>query len=1537
MRFLPKFLTKRGPPSGPPARRGDGLRSVVPVAPTQSERRFRDFAEASADSLWETDAELRYTWFHNSGRQFPNTPDRPEMIGKRRGDYLETLGTDRDAWRVHLQDLENRRPFRHFQFSGTYPDGRVFHRLSSGIPFYDTDGRFAGYRGTTSDITDRVLAEHDANVARDRLLSFTTAASDTLWETDAEHRLVWMSDPERAGARYQPKSRMIGRRRWEFSNVEPPDSPLWRKHIDDLENRRPFRDFEFATMLDNGNTVHRRVSGHPIFDGAGKFAGYRGVSSDITDRVLAEQAARADQQRLLGAFEATDQGIALFDADDILLFVNRAFNELQTLPPEIFVPGRTFAQIFADSSRVLSDLPEMSEAWIERRLQYHRNPVGAFATIRVKGRHIEVRDERLPDGGSLVRLTDVTAQTEARKALERSQSRFRDFAEASSDWHWETDADFRFVWHTADSDPAETQGRPATGQTPWEFQNVDVEKDESFQRHIETLLAREPFRGFRHRKTLADGSIAYRSASGLPYFSDDGQFLGYRGTTTDVTAQVRAEQRYRDLIEQMPAPVIVHRRDLILFANSAALDMFGASSAAEVVGRSILDFVHPDDREQFVERMSATMDDGVVTELSEQRRVRLDGSEIFVITRGVPVVWEGARAVLGTQIDITARVNAEGQYRELIESAPMPISIDDGKVFLFANQAFADLMAAGDAAAVVGRPVTDMAHPDDIDDFLERVRLVTDLRQTLPTAELKRRRFNGETITVLNRGVPIQWAGRPARLGIQIDISDRIEAQDAVRDSEERFRNLVEGSRQGVLLHWDFKPVFANAALADIFGYESADEILELESILALVAPEEIEMWREYRDARLEGLQAPDSYEFAGLRKDGSRIWLQITVRVVAWQGRTALQGTMIDVTEQRAAVEAIRDREERFRVLTAMSPVGIFLTDADGNCEYVNEAYQNMTGYTANDAAGQGWANALHPDDRERVASGWAQTVSGNRPFRMEYRYLRPDGSIVWAIGQAAAQRDMSGRIVGYIGAVTDVTANRETRKALESSEERFRMLALLSPVGVFLTDADGAVEYVNDSLARMLGMPAHAARGREWVNGIHPGDRRKLRGAWNDAVKRRADMEIEIRLGHAGKGDRWAIVQASPLRTPGGAVSGYVGAVTDITDRRVAEEQMRQVQKMDAVGQLTGGIAHDFNNLLAIVQGNLELLRERAPEEKRLQSLIEAAHGAARRGAMLNQRLLAFARRQPLRPETCNINQIVKDMAGLFVRTLGDHIDLETSFAAGLWRARVDPNGLETAVLNLAINARDAMPDGGRLIIGTANVVFDAGRPAPAKELREGAYVQLRVTDTGTGMDPETIDRAFDPFFTTKVVGKGSGLGLSMVYGFAHQSGGHVTIESVQGHGTSITLYFPRTDEEQPVRSPAMADTPPAGHGERILVVDDDADVRRMAVDMFASLNYRTVEAASAEEALRVLEDRQDIALLFTDVMLGDGENGPGLARRARGKHPGIRILFTSGYTMGEFEDGKAIELGALVSKPYERHHLARAVKAALQTGRA
>jgi nitrogen-specific signal transduction histidine kinase/CheY-like chemotaxis protein len=395
-----------------------------------------------------------------------------------------------------------------------------------------------------------------------------------------------------------------------------------------------------------------------------------------------------------------------------------------------------------------------------------------------------------------------------------------------------------------------------------------------------------------------------------------------------------------------------------------------------------------------------------------------------------------------------------------------------------------------------------------------------------------------------------------------------------------------------------------------------------------------------------------------------------------------------------------------------------------------------------------------------------------------------------------------------------------------------------------------------------------------------------------------------------------------------------GFAKITRDITEKKAIEDQLRQAQKMEAVGHLTGGVAHDFNNLLTIIIGNLDHLERVLPREQPTEKIIAAALRGASRAALLTERLLAFSRRQPLAPEIVSVNHLVAGMSDLLRRTIGEAVLVETVLAGGLWPTFVDANQLENALVNLAINARDAMPEGGKLTIETANSYLDEAYGRMHSEVQPGQYVGLFVTDTGIGMTAEVVAQAFEPFFTTKEIGQGTGLGLSQVYGFIKQSGGHVKIYSEVGDGTTVKLYLPRhRGAEQSHQGTIEAQELPRGHAEMVLVVEDDPDVRDYTVEMVGDLGYRVLSAEDGQSALRSLDANRDVRLLFTDVGLPGGMNGRQLAEQALRRQPRLKVLYTTGYARNAIVHQGRLDPGVeVVFKPFTYSELAAKIRRAL-----
>jgi PAS domain S-box-containing protein len=550
-----------------------------------------------------------------------------------------------------------------------------------------------------------------------------------------------------------------------------------------------------------------------------------------------------------------------------------------------------------------------------------------------------------------------------------------------------------------------------------------------------------------------------------------------------------------------------------------------------------------------------------------------------------------------------------------------------------------------------------------------------------------------------------------------------------------------------------------------------------------------------------------------------------------------------------------------------------------------------------------------------------------------------------------------------------------RRVVAALQQSEDRFRSLVEATPQLVWATRADGSVDYLSRQWVAFTGVPAERHYGAGWLEALHPDDRERVRVAWEGALTGAADYDVEYRLRRFDGGYGWFKVRGVPLCDAAGHPLRWIGTCTEITEiqearqalarshddlerlvaertrelaesnrlliaeiaeRERAEAALARAQRLEAIGQLTGGVAHDFNNLLTVIVGNLDMMDRAVGDPERVRRLASAALAAAGRGERLTQQLLAFARRQPLRPEVVGVNRLLRDLEPLLRRAVGEALEVTLDLDEDLRPCRVDPGQFEAAVLNLAVNARDATPAGGRITVSTRGLTLPAPDSDAPEELAPGDWLMIAVRDTGSGIPADVLPRVFDPFFTTKDVGKGSGLGLSQVYGFVNQSGGQVRIDSPPGAGTTVQIWLPSAaGAEEPAAAlrPAVPAGGLAGNGETVLVVEDDADVRAVAVETLQALGYRVVTAADGVEAVETLKGGHAIDLLFTDVVMPRGINGAELARHAQELRPGLRVLLASGYTAQALTSEHGVVHGfPLLRKPYRGAELAREVRAAL-----
>ena len=678
---------------------------------------------------------------------------------------------------------------------------------------------------------------------------------------------------------------------------------------------------------------------------------------------------------------------------------------------------------------------------------------------------------------------------------------------------------------------------------------------------------------------------------------------------------------------------------------------------------------------------------------------------------------------------------------------------------------------------------------------------------------------------------------------------------------------------------------------------------------------------------------------------DGEMRWISVRSTIERDENGNAIRlvGAHSDVTEQVVAEQALRQSEAEFRTLAEAVPHHVWTATPDGSLNWFNPRVYEYAGSGPGQLDGANWSRIVHPDDIPNALAAWTRAIGSGDAYEVEFRLRRADGAFRWFLARAVPARDEQGEIIRWIGTNTDVHDQKLiagelaelnatlAQRVEEKTRERDRIWNVSQDL-LLVADRNGVWRTVNPAWTRTLGWSEAELLNRtsEWLE--HPDDGGVTRTQVRKLGESAATVRFESRFRHKDGSYRWLSWTGVPDQDHIYAVARDVTAEKAAAERlKATEEALLQSQKMEAVGQLTGGIAHDFNNLLTGIVGSLDLMQTRLNQGRteNVARYINAAMTSANRAAALTHRLLAFARRQPLIPKSVDANQLVVSLEDLLRRTIGETIDLKITAADELWGTLCDPNQLESALLNLAINARDAMPDGGRLSITTSNARLD-GVTADTPALAPGDYVCIDVTDTGTGMSAEVAARAFDPFFTTKPIGQGTGLGLSMIYGFARQSNGHATIDSKIGRGTSVKLYLPRHLGDAAVeQASAVKAAEHAATGETVLVVEDEPVVRAVILEMLEEQGYRTLEAVDGPSGLRVLRMGERIDLLVTDVGL-PGMNGRQLADQARETRPGLKVLFITGYAESvAMADGFLQPGMEMITKPFDLDNLSRRIR--------
>ena len=1009
----------------------------------------------------------------------------------------------------------------------------------------------------------------------------------------------------------------------------------------------------------------------------------------------------------------------------------------------------------------------------------------------------------------------------------------------------------------------------------------------------------------------------------------------------------RSEEQYRLLFEQSVDGIIVGGTGGgIVSANPAMCRILGRPQN-EIVGSNVLSHIHPDEVHIAKKRADLFMSGTAPLPGQVYRLVRPDGAPIWVEMRSQRLQWEGRPGFLIIARDITDRRQAEEalrrseeQYRLLFEqSADGIVVVGPGGCLVSANPAMCRILGRPQDE-VVGSNVLRHIHPDDIHTARKRFGLLMSGTAPLPGQVYRLARDDGAPVWVEVRSQPLQWEGRPGFLVVARDVTERRQAEEALRESEARYRAVVETQSELICRFTDGGILtFVNEAYCRFFG-RRREELIGV-SFLPMIPEADRDAARE-RLASINRDHPVVTHEHRGILSSGKVRWMHWTNQgLFDDQGRLVeYQALGRDVTERREAEEALRESRAELQAIYDRMGDGVLVADAETR-RFVraNPAICRMLGYSRDELLALSVDDIHAPEHLPRVLEQFAEMASGRTPVARDVPCLRKDGAVFYA--------DMAGTPLlfeerGWVVAILhDVTERREAEEALRTSEARYRAVVEDQTEMITRHTPDGVATFVNEAICRFFGKTRDQILGHAFMPHVHPDDVPLVADAIRSLTPEHPVETHENRARMPSGEVRWIQWTNRGIFDGAGRMVEIQAVGRDVTLRVRLEEELAEALKMEAIGQLAGGIAHDFNNLMTGILCHAGLLKDNPGPAEDVREAAGLIEGAARRAAELTSRLLGFARRGKLQDVPVDLNAAVETTVSLLRRSLDPRIRVRTRFQAGRAVVRGDPVQMEQVVLNLAFNARDAMPEGGDMTFTTEVRDLTEAEGAEHPRAVPGRHAVLAVQDTGCGIPDEIRDRIFEPFFTTKPPGKGTGMGLAMVYGIARNHGGWVDVDSAVGRGSTFRVFLPEAHEEAPDAEPApaaeampsaRAGMPAAGPG-RILVVDDEALVRNVVDRMLTGLGYKVVTADDGRQAAELYQRfHRDIDLVIVDMVMPEMD-GRECFHALRKIDPAVRVILSTGQGgEGTIQDVLDEGMVGFVQKPYQAAQLAEAVRRAL-----
>jgi len=1320
-------------------------------------------------------------------------------------------------------------------------------------------------------------------------------------------------------------------------------APDWEEHFESnfpcFKSAGEIHGVQFEMVRKDGAPITVEFDGRIGYDRAGNFKQTHCILRDVTELRRVQDALRESEETFRSLFENSLDAILLTAPDGRIFRANpQACKILGCRENEIVEAGRDGVIDTTDPR-----LPVLLE---ERRLTGSAS--GELHFRRKDGTIFpaEVSSSVFVDANGQQRtsmsIRDISARKQAENLLRETEEKYRLLFEKGKDAVMLHDAEsMRFL----DANPAAealwgyTKNELLT-MTPVDLSLERQETIEALEKAAQPGGTHVPIRLQRQK----DGTqIVVEVSMSQPFTSGNNNVVC--SIVRDITDRKKAEEALRQN-EQKYRLIVENMHDVVYQTDMEGRVIFGSPSSRQLLGyapEELLDtrlsalYAIPGERTRFLKLLRES---GSVTDF-EAELIRKDGSRVWASTNARLLTDEKGNpvGVEGVTRDISARKKAEETLRDSEER--FRLAFDDANIgvclvdpqgrMLKVNDQMCEMFGYS-RAELEGMTVNDIAHPEDTElspRFMDRAS-----SGEVDRAEFEKRYIHKQGHVVWGRvssSLVRDRQGNPLYFVSHVqDLTDHKRAEEAAKESEERFRNLVEVSPDGIAVHQEGRIVFVNPAGARMLGAENREDLMG-KPIQDIVHPDCWEEAGKRIQRMLKGETGLYPVEDCYVKLDGTPLPVEVVASPFTYKGKPAVQVVARDITDRKRAEQTLRESEERYRYVVENIEDFICTHDLKGNLLFVSSGPARLLGLDPADIVGTNLRSYLAPEVRDQFDNMLAAVRKDGRASGLMLVQSSSGEKRLWEYRNTLHTGTDGEPTV--IGIARDVTERRRAEQALRESQERYQELFNESKDGVYITALDGQLLDANQAFCEILGYARDDVVGQDIrFTYVNPSDRDRFVQAIEEsgflkdyplALRRRDGREVNC------------LLTSSVRRARDGAVIGYHGILRDITEQRNLQNQLLQAQKMEAIGTLAGGVAHDFNNVLQVALGYSELLLGDDELPRRHKADLKKINESTKRGAELVQRLLNFSRKAEVKVQPLSLNRRVSEMRKMIERTIPKMIDIQLILAKDLATINADPTQIDQVLMNLAVNARDAMPEGGKLIIETANIFLNKEYVRMHLDAKVGHHVLLMVTDTGSGMDKDTVEHIFEPFFTTKAVGEGTGLGLAMVHGIVTHSGGHVRCYSEIGEGTTFKIYFPAQVADE-VQAEQDARPMPPGGSETILLVDDEEFILDLGSRILTKAGYKVIKASNGKEAQEVYQARRDsIALVILDLIMPE-MGGKQCLEILLGLNPSVKVVIASGYS-ADGPTKEALSAGAkgFVNKPYDIRQVLEVIRTVLDQG--